>query len=95
MKNYELWLYGKQGNDLNAYMEQTKTIEEAFHTWAEILGQHQATCKTVAEALEGKNVTIDADGLFIHVYPKDKEADKVCKALVDLKILSVFPPEEE
>lgn len=95
MKTYELWMYTKQGNDLAHYVKNTKTIAEAFHLWAEFLAQHQATCRTISDAFEGKNVEIEADGVFIHVYPKDKEAEKVCKALADLKILSVFPPEEE
>lgn len=85
---YELFLHGKQGDDLNFYLEKSSNIIEGMRNWAIHFERARSVCEDVSAALVGKNVTIEADVHSIVFCPQDKEAEKVLKALVKRELLT-------
>ncbi len=95
MKTYELWLHYKQGDDLAAIAEKNTTTAAAFREWATSFGRCREVCLQITKAIEGKNVTIQADTHHISLEPGDADAERALEALVREEILSVHEWNDE
>ena len=88
IRNYELVLHWKQGDDLAGIIEQTKTVNEAFMTWADVFEQRRDVCRQIARTLTGQNVEVIADTNYIAFSPKDDAAEGALEALVREELIS-------
>ena len=67
MKNYDLFLHYKQGDDLNGFVEQTKTPQAALLAWADFMESNAKTVRELVKLFKGKELTIEADTHYIGI----------------------------
>lgn len=95
MKNYELFLHYKQGDDFNSHLEDSKNPSEAFANWAKDFEQRKETCKLLSDTLKGVNVEVFADTHMISIVPNDREATMILDKLVAQETLTTFEFEDD
>lgn len=95
MTVYELFLHFKQGDDLSRILGRTKTPSAALTAWAETFEHHRRVCLEIAQAIDGKRVRVDADTHTITLTPEDADAKRALDALVERKLITLLPIEEE
>ena len=83
MKMYELFIHGKQGNDIAPFVAKSDSAAEALNGWREYLQQHVDVCARLAEQLVGFDIDIESDNNFIFLQPKDKAAEQMLESLVE------------
>lgn len=89
MKTYELWLHGKQGDDLQTNANASKDASGAFFCWSLDFEKRIEICHRISDALEGRNVKIEGEGNFIFLTPLDENAEVALDALALCKFIRV------
>jgi len=81
MKTLVIYLpYFKQGDDLSAYLDSTKTKEEALEGHAEMLKDASEQLLQIRDIIEGQEVDIYADTHHISISGDDDIMDKLIEA---------------
>lgn len=84
-KTYELFVHYKQGDDLNHFLAETKTVSEGLKMWSEGMKANSELLAKLAELLEGKDVECHADTHYIGFQGDDEVLGKA----VEMELLQL------
>lgn len=78
---FQLHLHTRQGNDLDNWLEHTKTPSHAFAEWAKSFREHEKVCVQLANALEGTRIDVEALGDDVFLIPTNDREEQILRAL--------------